>query len=70
VKTKQFHFKDQRPFLSLLRIICGALAAYDLTLLMMREDDSQIKEFLGPLKWTYGIVYTLLFFSLEEGCFG
>jgi hypothetical protein len=69
VKTKRFHFKEQRPFLSLLRIICGALAAYDLTLIMMREDKSQIKGFLGPLKWTYGIVYNLLFFSLEEGCF-
>jgi len=31
VKTKRFRFKEQRPFLSMVRIICGALAAYDLT---------------------------------------
>lgn len=70
VKTKRFHFKERRPFLSLLRILCGALAAYDLTLFMMRDKESGIKGFLGPLKWTYGIVYVLFFFSLEESCFG
>lgn len=69
VATKRFHFKEQRPFLTLLRVMCAALAAYDLTVLMMDHHTADDKGFLGPVKRTYGMIYLQLFHSLEDAAF-
>lgn len=69
VATKRFHFKEQRPFCTLLRLVCAALAAYDLTVLMMDHRSADDKGLLGPVKRTYGMIYLQLFYLLEDAAF-
>ena len=69
VATKRFHFKAQRPFLTLLRVVCAALAAYDLTVLMVDHRNADDKGLLGPVKRTYGMMYLRLFYCLEDAVF-
>lgn len=69
VATKRFHFTQQRPFVTLLRVVCAALAAYDLTVLMMDHHAGDDKGLFGPVKRTYGILYLQLFHVLEDAAF-
>lgn len=69
VATKRFHFNEQRPFVALLRIVCAALSAFDLAIYIMNGHKRGCKQLLGPVKWTYAIVYQTLFYSLEDNTF-
>lgn len=68
VATKRFHFKEQQPFITMLRIVCAAIVAYDVLSFMMDRLSAGRKGWIGPMKLTYGVVFAAIYTLLEDSC--
>lgn len=68
VATKRFHFKDQQPFITMLRIVCAAVIAFDVLTFMMDRLSGGRKGWIGSIKQTYGIVFAVIYALLEDNC--
>lgn len=67
--TKRFHFKDQKPFLALLRLLCVAVTAFELALFILSLSKELFKVFRGGIKPTLFGLFSRLTEYLEEGAF-
>lgn len=68
VATKRFHFKEQQPFVTMLRIVCAAVIAFDVLTFMMDRLSGGRKGWIGPVKQTYGIVFQAIYALLKDSC--
>ena len=67
--TKRFHFKDSSAFLSVLRILCAALTAFELAILIFNASKELFKAFRDGIKPTvFGLLSRLADF-LENSVF-
>lgn len=67
--TKRFHFKDPYAFLALLRILCAALAAFELALLILSLAKELFKSFRDGIKSTLFGLFSRLVDFLEDSVF-
>ena len=58
--TKRFHFKDSSAFLSVLRILCAAVTAFELAILILNSSKELFKAFRDGIKPTlFGLLSRL-----------
>ena len=67
--TKRFYFKDPRPFYTMLRLFCAALAAFDAFICIVKQREKEFKRLLDGAKSTWKNIFSLLQDQLEEGVF-
>lgn len=67
--TKRFYFKDPRPFYTMLRLFCAALAAFDALISILRQRTREFKQLMNGAKTTWKMIFALLQDQLEEAAF-
>ena len=67
--TKRFHFKEQKPFLAMLRIFCFSLTAFELALYMLKQDPQDYQRFRDGMKETKATLFIRFSAFLENGVF-
>lgn len=67
--TKRFHFKEQKPFLAMLRLFCFSVTAFELALYMIKQNPQDYQSFRGGMKETTATLFIRFFALLEDGVF-
>jgi hypothetical protein len=65
--TKRFHFKDPRRFYSMLRLLCTAVALFDMLIAILQRAQEQFKQILNGIKATWNNIFSQLAESFSEG---
>jgi hypothetical protein len=69
VGTKRFYFKDPRPFFTLLRLFCAALAAFDAYICIVKQTPREFKRLCRGIKPTWKSIFSRLRDQLEDAAF-
>jgi hypothetical protein len=56
--TKRFYFKDPKPFFTMLRLFCTAIALLAILLQILRQNDAEYKRILNGIKETWKNVFS------------
>jgi len=67
--TKRFHFKDPSAFLSVLRILCAAVTAFELAIFILNASKELFKAFRDGIKPTVCGLFSRLADFLENSVF-
>jgi hypothetical protein len=67
--TKRFYFKDPKPFFTMLRLFCTAIALLAMLLQILKQNDAEYKSILNGIKQTWKNVFSQLEESLETNLF-
>jgi len=65
--TKRFHFKDPTRFYSLLRLVCAAVALFDMLIAILQRAPKQFKGILNGIKVTWNNLFSRLAENFREG---
>lgn len=69
VGTKTFYFRDPKPFFNLLRLLCLALAVYDILLYSLKASPHFFKKIRNGIKPTWKNIFSQLDELLYDGIF-
>ena len=67
--TKRFYFKDPKPFFTLLRLFCTAIALLAILLQILKQNEGEYKRILNGIKETWKNVFSQLEEILETNIF-
>jgi len=67
--TKRFYFKDPKPFFTMLRLFCTAIAVLGMLLQILRQNESEYKRILNGIKETWKNVFSQLEEIFETNIF-
>lgn len=67
--TKRFHFKEQKPFLAMLRLFCFSVTAFELALYMIKQNPKDYQRFRDGMKETTATLFVRFYAFLENGVF-
>lgn len=68
--TKRFHFKDTKRIYSLLRLLCAAVALFDMLLAILQRAPQQLKWILNGINVTWNNVFSQQEETFREKCLG
>jgi hypothetical protein len=69
VGTKTFYFRDPKPFYNLLRLLCLALAIYDILIYSLQSSPKFFKKIRNGIKPTWKNIFSQLDELLYDGIF-
>ena len=69
VGTKTFYFKNPVPFFNLIRLLCLALAVYDILIYSLQSSPKYFKKILNGIKPTWKNIFSQLDELLFDGIF-
>jgi len=64
--TKTFYFKDPRPFFSMLRIFCLALAVFDAFFSILLRNETASKSLMQGCKFTWKSAFSQMWWQYED----
>ena len=67
--TKRFYFKDPKPFFTMLRLFCTAIALLGMLLQILKQNDGEYKRMLNGIKETWKNVFSQLEETFETNTF-
>ena len=67
--TKRFYFKDPKPFFTMLRLFCTAIALLGILLQILKRNKPEYKRILNGIKETWQNVFSQLEESFETNIF-
>ena len=67
--TKRFYFKDPKPFFTMLRLFCTAIALLGILLQILRQNEQNYKRILNGIKETWKNVFSQLEETFEINIF-
>jgi hypothetical protein len=69
VGTKTLYFKDSEPFFNLIRLLCLALAMYDILIYSLRSSPKFFNKLRNGIKPTWKNIFSQLDELLFDGIF-
>jgi hypothetical protein len=67
--TKRFYFKDPKPFFTMLRLFCTAIALLAMLLQILKQNEAEYKRILNGIKATWKNIFSQLEEILEINIF-
>jgi hypothetical protein len=67
--TKRFYFKDPKPFFTMLRLFCTAIALLAMLLQILNQNEEEYKRILNGIKQTWKNVFSQLEETFETNIF-
>jgi hypothetical protein len=67
--TKRFYFKDPKPFFTMLRLFCTAIALLGILLQILKQNEGEYKRILNGIKETWKNAFSQLEETLETNIF-